>query len=396
MFHSNQQLDKLRQSVLELELVNHELQASNKAVEKSTVAHIGLLQDLHHQLCTPVSSILQIAEQVANSGLTNEQIQCMNLLKSSGDQLMETLNLVGRLTELSDNTQPVVSEKLSIRSLVAQVIESMRSKAKEKEIILEYEIEGSVPDTYLGDHEGVEEMLSNLILQGLSDISGGKIVIKISQEKTLFKDVYLKYCVQYISTNPHSSGQNPEISKSLSGMILAKWVEKMQGTHGTNSIRKDDSAHTTEFWCVIPMERITDNAPEPYAIQGAQLNPDFVDGTKILIAEDNEVNQLILARNLKKLGFEVDVAFNGKEAVDLAKHKRYDIILMDINMPIMDGVRATQIIRNELGYQIPIITITANTFESDRKRYLEAGMTDYLRKPFRKDDLLRMVSKYLL
>lgn len=141
--------------------------------------------------------------------------------------------------------------------------------------------------------------------------------------------------------------------------------------------------------------RRIDSLPKPCGVSGHQGNDMAASSLHILIVEDNAVNRLILGRNLSKMGFEVDVAENGYEAIHMLDIQNYDMILMDINMPVMNGIEATEIIRKKLGLSTPIISITANTLEVERKKFFQAGINDYLTKPFRTDALLNMIYKHL-
>jgi CheY-like chemotaxis protein/HPt (histidine-containing phosphotransfer) domain-containing protein len=341
------------------------------------------------------------------SPLDDRQREHAELVRELTDGLLTIINDVLDVSKLDAGRLEFEIIDLNIAEVVRQVVDLMAPKAVQKNLALRADIDQQARRTLRGDPTRIRQILLNLVSNAIKFTERGSIITKVDCAETDARRVVLRVEVadtgigipstvignlftkftqadQSIARRFGGTGLGLAISKQL--------VEAMGGKIGVESHVGTGS----RFWFTLPLPVATtassDTAPLPPLPAPAKSGR----GKRILLAEDVLINQIIAIEMLKTAGYEVDVADNGIEAVDAVEHQPYDLILMDVHMPSMDGLGATRKIR-ELGPprgEIPIVALTADAVAGVREQYLAAGMDDFLSKPFNRTELLAVVERW--
>ncbi len=395
----------LKNEVFHLKFVNDELAACHHADQISIDLHTQFLKEFKKDILQPVNNFVKTFKH--NSLLSLEK-ETQKAIDDFETHLKIKLDIISDYTDIQEDPFRHDYEKFNLREVIQSVVYGFSSEFSIEVPDARLEIDSLLPTFMIGNGAAFTCLIKGLLAYAHIVWKQENWIFSIEEHKTKYKNIFLLGTLKRkqpekkneLNTNSDLNQVNEKKETFLLVKMLGdNIIKQMQGDFhyilGKNDSNESVQEEIVEFQFVVPMGRISDNLPEPEQGKSYQI-PLVPEGkVKILVVEDNEVNQLILARNLKHIGYEVELADNGLEAVQKVEDQAFDIILMDINMPVMDGVKATQIIRNELHLDIPIISITANAFESDRLKYIAAGMSDYLKKPFRKDDLFQMLDKYV-
>jgi CheY-like chemotaxis protein/HPt (histidine-containing phosphotransfer) domain-containing protein len=281
-------------------------------------------------------------------------------------------------------------------------------QAHEKGISIHYTLDSNIPPIFIGDPVRLNQILINLVGNAVKFTHEGFIHISASLQQIKKTEYYLKFVVadtgigipqKKLKTIFESFSQaDVSVTRKYGGTglgltIVKQLVEMQKGTIKVES--KEDSGST--FTVIIPYSLGAIEATQSQ-IKTKALNKDFIKNTRILLVEDNDINRLYAGSILKMWGCIFDTAENGQVAVDKQKQNQYDLVLMDIQMPIMDGFEATRLIRKEEGPKgkVPIVALTANATKRDIDKCMAEGMNDCLTKPFTQDDLLKILNKHLV
>lgn len=384
------------------------LLAKEKAEEASRAKNL-FLANMSHELRTPLNGIMGFSDVLAVSGLNGRQSEFNNIIKMSSINLLELINNMFDISEFENKKIIIRNEPFDLRELIDESLETINRQAKNKKIELCCKIFPEINYKPVGDRRRVEQIIINLLSNAVKFTPCGKVEIKISQ---LFKcenfcQIGIEVSDEGIGISPEKLDEIFEIFHQLDesstkrhggagiGLAIVKrLVELMNGDIFVESHLEKGS----RFIVKLPFEIIPN---EKFSLADAENNshkqPEPV---SILLAEDNDTNSLMISTIAKHLNWQITSAKNGIEAVALYKKSRFDIVLMDIQMPEMDGIEATREIRkleSELrAPRTPIIAFTAYATEEDRGALLEAGLDDYIIKPVLSPEILRSaLLKYL-
>jgi signal transduction histidine kinase len=387
--------------------INEQLRIAKERAEAATKAKSIFLANMSHEIRTPMNGIIGMADLLAQTKLSEEQADYLETIMISGRNLLSIINDILDFSKIESNQVELENISFELTELIDETVKVLMIRAQENNVVLFKSITSDVPVHLKGDPFRLRQIISNLMNNAIKFTFDGSVKVQIDVEKDADRSVKLRFSI--IDTGVGISEEGKEkLFKSFSqadssttrkyggtglGLAISKSLcEMMDGEIGVES----ELGKGSTFWFTAVFEK----SASPEEIEEDKVKdkkPSTEKIYNILLAEDNLINQKVAVANLKKFGHRVDIANNGKEAIEKFSISQYDVILMDVQMPEMDGYDATMQIRmleNESGSDkhIRIIAMTANTQESDRERCLAVGMDNFVSKPFRMDDLLQAMS----
>ncbi len=382
--------------------VEEEMQRSRLMAEASAKAKSDFVANVSHELRTPLNAILGFAGLMSRTGLDPVQQEYMEAVSSSGSSLLAIINDILDLSKL--DAEKLVPEKVpfSIQELLRAVQLMLKPRAVAQQLDFRCTVDAALPARVLGDPMRLRQILVNLIGNAIKFTREGGVYVQgtlLQQEGSSvsvafsIKDTGIGIPVAQQETifERFNQGDNDTTRKyggTGLGLAIAKQLVQLQD--GTLTL-KSEPGKGSEFVVVLPFDLEMEN-PVDMASPKATAT---IKTQQVLIVEDNLMNQKLARIMLQNNGFNIAIANNGIEALELLREQRFDLILMDIQMPLMDGCQAARAIRRELHLDIPIIAMTAYALDSEREQCIREGMNDYLAKPFQEKDLLLKIAKWL-
>jgi signal transduction histidine kinase/CheY-like chemotaxis protein/HPt (histidine-containing phosphotransfer) domain-containing protein len=379
-------------------------QLEKLSAEKSKEFKEQFLANMSHEIRTPMNAILGMTNLTLNTPVNTKQKEYLTAIKKSSENLLVIINDILDLSKLEAGKMELESISFRIKDMIEQASVSMQFKAKEKGLQLVTEISTDVPAVIKGDPARLTQVLINLIGNAIKFTAAGQVAVKVVLDNAnaiRFRviDTGIGIPKDKLGSLFESFTQvDASTSRKYGGTGLGLSISKtLIELHGGKIEVSSQEGKGSEFAFVIPL--IAGNENEIEADNKPAINAALLNGIKILVAEDNEYNQIVIEDTLKGLieNVTVDIAENGKVAVEKHTKNTYDIILMDMNMPEMGGIEATEYIRTKTDSgknKIPILALTANVMEKDMARITAAGMNGSIPKPFTQDELLTGLLKY--
>lgn len=380
--------------------IHSNLKDSRKTAMQLAQTKSEFLAVMSHEVRTPLNGLLGMVQFLKDSELTEQQKEYIESAESCADSLQIVLNDILNFSKMDAGKVKVDQIIFSPRDLFKDIETLFGAMAANNGIILSFDLEGNIPSHLVGDPNRIRQVLSNLLSNAIkfTDI-GGRVAVRARVEESQFQffvsDTGIGLDEEQMSNlfKPFSQ-MDMSITRKYGGTglglsICKGLVELMDG-----QIRVDSMINKgTRFSVYLPLIEACpivtkDNKEVEINEQFANFYPHT-----ILLAEDNLINQKVAVKNLERLGYDVDVANNGVEAVELAMKKEYTLIIMDMQMPKLDGISATRILTKNPNCP-PIVAFSANILDQDREKCFEAGMVEFLPKPLDRQELIRVLKTF--
>lgn len=384
--------------------VEAQLQQARQDAEAVALAKSSFLANMSHEIRTPLNAMLGFSDLMSKTPLTTEQREYLETINSSGKNLLGIINDILDLSKIEAGMFSIEKVPFSIQQSMHSIVTMFTEKAQSKGLKFYFSADSRLPELVTGDPTRFNQILMNLIGNALKFTNEGSVTIDCDVLNKTTTEVQLRVKVtdtgigiskdkinsifdRFTQAETHTARNFGGTGLGLS--IVRKLVELQNGILSVESEEGRGSSFSFELtYPISTSKEYTADAVIP--TQG----PDF-SGKKVLIVEDNLLNQKLASTLLSREGFEVTIADNGQIALDILDGRNFDVVLMDIQMPVMDGYEATVKIRKELQLNIPIIAMTANALAGERERCLELGMDEYITKPFKTEDLLNKLAKLI-
>ncbi len=405
----DEQNNQLEETNARLDNLNTKLvteMAERESIEQSSFARDRFLATMSHEMRTPMNIIIGLTHLLLDENPRQDQVEHLRTLQFSANNLIVFINDVLDFSKIE-------AGKINLESRVFDPIKTFNESkdryklpAAEKGLELNYDYDTKLPARMMGDPTRLNQILTNLVSNSINFTDSGTVDVKVSLHEMTPKDATILMTVT--DTGPGiAKEQMDDMFKKFTktstdifegyastglGLAITKRLVDLQ--NGKIEV-ESELGKGTKFTVYLPYKIATNEQVEQARVKAEEPNNyDELQGNKILVVEDNRINQLVVAKMLRKLGMEVITADNGAEALEAFNNSYFDLVLMDIQMPVMDGYRATAEIRKSTDPRkrdVPIIALTASAFLTEKEKAKLFGMNDHVGKPFGPDDLLEKI-----
>lgn len=387
----------MRDVTVEVKSKEHLIEAQKKA-DLAAKSRSQFVANMSHEIRTPMNSIIGLLDLIFESELDTDQQETLEVIRHSANNLLNLLNDIIDLSKIDANQIKFISDWFVLKEQLDKTIRLLEIKAKENNNTLKLELDDEIPKELKGDPFRLGQILINLLSNALKFTHDGVVELKVAKASDEKNKVKIKFTVS--DTGFGISEQelqnvfrvyeqgDPEITRKFGGSGLGLAIsnslcEKMGGRINVNS----KVGEGTNFWFTLPFEI---KAPEQKPAEDKKIH--------ILVVEDNLLNQRVVGTTLQRNGFTYELAQNGEVAFEKFKISNFNLIIMDIQMPVMDGYESTKLIRayekeHPERKRTKIVALTANATTEDKNKCREVGMDDYMTKPFRFKELTEIINR---
>ncbi len=390
----------------ELKKRNQELLEQTKRAHEASRLKSEFLANMSHEIRTPMNGIMGMADILLDSPLNGDQKEIARIINSSAVSLLRILNDILDISKIEVGKLEIVKQEFNLHDLLQDVSAFFKADFDTKGISLKLSFADQLPRMFISDMPRIKQVLINLVSNAIKFTEQGQINIDVFAESIHDSNFNVTFKVRdtgigipenklqsiFESFTQVDGSKTRKIGGTGLGLAISSQIIRLLS--GEIAVKSEVGKYS-EFWFTVPLQAYT--VPDDHNKNNNDRSyKEEIREIRVLIAEDNPINQKLIKRLVQKIGYAHYLVENGKKALDALKAERYDLVLMDIQMPEMDGLEATRMIRRQTALQdIPIIAVTANAMEGDREICINAGMNDYLSKPIKLADLKNKMQSWL-
>ncbi len=394
----------IARDITEIRRIREDLKKAKIEAEASSKAKEAFLANMSHEIRTPMNAIVGMSKLLKQTEINSEQAKYLNAISTSSSNLIVLINDILDLSKIESGKLELEKLGFSLSELIESLFYTQKMLSDQKGIEFHYTIDSNIPKALHGDPYRLNQILTNLINNAIKFTNIGRVELAVHHKITKdqmcllefrikdsgigiaegkLKDIFDAFSQADTSITRKFGGTGLGLAITQHLVMLMNGEIDVQSTLGSG----------TEFKVRIPLE-IADKVDVKVE---ETIDSELLDlkGLRLLLVEDNRINRMLAFSLLNKWGISYDWAEHGEEAIQLLYENSYDLILMDMQMPVMDGIETTLKIRNEMHLDIPIIALTANAFKDDAQRCIESGMNDVVTKPFEPSVLYNKILKQM-
>ncbi|MCL6294245.1 ATP-binding protein [Jejuia spongiicola] len=377
---------------------NGELIIAKEKAELASKTKANFLSTVTHELRTPLYAVTGLSNMLLEENPKPEQIQHLKSLKFSGDYLLTFINDILQINKIEANKVEIEPESFNLKKKITNIVLALDNSAKDNNIQIHFEYDADLPENFIADQLKISQILINLVGNSIKFTKDGDIWIRVYKIDQIDNTYSLRFEVEdngigisqekqdnmFESFSQGSIQINRKYGGTGLGLSIVKGlIEILKG----DIYLKSELGKGTTFYFEIPLEYTSvqeakEKVPTYFSGDTSELD---LNNVKILVVEDNKINQMITKKILTKMNLKCDIIDNGEDAVEMIKANDYNIILMDIHMPGISGIEATKIVRS-FDKELTIFALTAVTIEDKMHEFEEAGFTDIIPKPFKQEE----------
>ncbi len=399
--------EELRRALSSQKEVSASLEKAKTKAEEAAMAKAQFLSTMSHEIRTPMNAVIGLTNLLIEDNPKKNHVENLQALKFSGENLLTLINDILDFSKIEAGKIDLEKSEFQLSALVSGIERTLGLYATEKDIAFVCQTDHKVPERLLGDFTRISQVLNNLVSNAIKFTLNGSVTLTTKLEKVTLKEATVTFTVTdtgigipadkldiiFDNFSQASSDTTRKFGGTGLGLAITKKLLEM---HGSQIKVESKVNQGSTFSFTLTLQRALEVQP-PTGDQDSLTDKESFTGLRgvnILVAEDNQMNVVVIRQYLKKWGIRFDIAENGRVAVEKAKEKSYDLILMDLQMPEMDGFTATLNIK-KFAPDLPIIALTASAMLEVKDRVVEVGMSDYVSKPFVPSELYHKLMLHL-
>lgn len=385
-----------------------ELIAAKKNAEAAAEAKDRFISTISHEIRTPLHGIMGTTDLLIKNESANNKEELLKVLQFSTQSLLELINDVLDFTKGEADKVRLHEQPFNLKDTVGNLVHTLKSKAREKGLEITAEIDTTIPDLVIGDAVKLSQVLNNLIGNAIKFTVEGivKVIVRIEKRQEKSVHLYFEVADSGVGIPPEKLEEiftpfaqlKDELTAKSGGTGLGLTISRrLVKLFGGKLLLKSEVGKGSTFYFSMDIKVASAKEIQNLQVLVPELEKAPLDQLKVLMAEDNATNIYIASLYFNKWKLDFDTAENGKIAVNMVQKKPYDLVLMDLRMPVMDGYEASKVIRNLSDAtisQLPIIALTASTFSTIQDRVRKAGISGLMSKPFKPKELYQLLEKY--